>query len=73
MCIFNHITQNPAIMGGRPCISGNSVTVSKILGQMASGRTTRDILDDYPYPEKEDITQALRYAAWLAGGCKVVR
>ena len=60
------ITQNPALMGGKACIRGMRVTVSMILGQLAAGKTTQEILDDYPYLEQEDITQALQYAAWLA-------
>ena len=63
---FSHITKSPAIMGGKACIRGMRVTVSVILGQLASGKTAQEILDDYPYLEQEDITQALQYAAWLA-------
>ncbi len=63
---ISRITKNPTIMGGKACIRGMRVTVSMILGQLASGRTTQDILVDYPYLEEEDITQALQYAAWLA-------
>lgn len=53
-------------MGDKACIRGMPVTVTMILGLLASGRSPRDILSDYPYFELEDITQALRYAAWLA-------
>lgn len=63
---FNRITKDPTIMGGKACIRGMRVTVSMILGQLASGKTAQEILDDYPYLEQEDITQALQYAAWLA-------
>lgn len=66
MSQYSRITQNPAIMGGKACIRGMRVTVSMILGQLASGRTVQDILADYPYLEEEDITQTLQYAAWLA-------
>lgn len=61
---IDRITQNPLVMGGRPCIRGMRVTVGMIVGQMASGRTPEEILADFPYLEREDITQALRYAAW---------
>ena len=63
---ISRITKNPTIMGGKACIRGMRVTVSMILGQLASGKTAKDILVDYPYLEEEDITQALQYAAWLA-------
>lgn len=37
-----------------------------IVGQIGAGRTIEEVLADYPYLEREDILQALRYAAWLA-------
>lgn len=42
------------------------VTVGMIVGQVATGRAIEAILADYPYLEREDIMQALRYAAWRA-------
>ena len=36
------------------------------VGQMAAGLSVDDVLADYPYLEREDISQALRYAAWRA-------
>lgn len=66
MTDLDRITQQPGMMGGRPCIRGMRVTVGMIVGQLGAGRTFEDILADYPYLEREDILQALRYAAWLA-------
>ena len=63
---FTRITQNPAVMGGKPCIRGLRVTVGMIVGQIGAGRTMDDLLADYPYLEREDILEALRYAAWRA-------
>ena len=60
---FDRITQDPAVMGGKPCIRGQRVTVGMILGQLAAGQTNDDIVADFPYLEREDVTQALRYAA----------
>jgi uncharacterized protein (DUF433 family) len=37
-----------------------------VVGQIGAGRTIEELLQDYPYLEREDILQALRYAAWLA-------
>ena len=51
-------------MGGKPCVRGMRVTVGMIVGQIASGRSIDELLIDYPYLEREDIMQALRYAAW---------
>ncbi len=64
MSTFTRITQNPAVMGGKACIRGMRVTVGVIVGQIAAGRTVDELLSDYPYLEREDIAEALRYAAW---------
>jgi len=61
---LDRITQNPLVMGGKACIRGQRVTVGMILGQLAAGQTVEEILIDFPYLEREDVTQALRYAAW---------
>ncbi|MGB8473596.1 MAG: DUF433 domain-containing protein [Candidatus Acidiferrum sp.] len=63
---LDRITQDPAVMGGKPCIRGMRVTVGMIVGQIGSGRTIEQVLADYPYLEREDVLQALRYAAWRA-------
>jgi uncharacterized protein (DUF433 family) len=63
---FDRITRNPAVMGGKACIRGMRVTVGMIVGQIAEGATPEELLQEFPYIEREDITQALRYAAWLA-------
>ena len=63
---LNRITADPAVMGGKPCVRGQRVTVGMITGLVASGKSTPQILALYPYLEAEDITQALRYAAWRA-------
>jgi uncharacterized protein (DUF433 family) len=60
---FERITVDPAQMGGLPCVRGLRVTVSAVVGQLAAGRTAEEILDDYPYLEREDIYAALEYAA----------
>jgi uncharacterized protein (DUF433 family) len=63
---FDRITLSPQQMGGKPCIRAMRVTVGMIVGQIGDGRTIEELLADYPYLEREDILQALRYAAWLA-------
>ena len=60
---IDRITVDPAQMGGVPCIRGLRVTVSMVLGQLAAGRTADELLADYPYLEREDITAALEFAA----------
>ena len=66
MAHLNRITQNPEVMGGKACIRGMRVTVSMVVSQIGSGHSVEEILADYPYLEREDIMQALRYAAWRA-------
>ena len=63
---LDRITFDPMVMGGRACIRGMRVTVSLILNLVASGMGTEEILEAYPYLERDDVHQALRYAAWLA-------
>jgi uncharacterized protein (DUF433 family) len=43
-----------------------------VVGQIAAGRSVDEILAEYPYLEREDVMQALRYAAWLADEREVV-
>jgi len=66
MTLFDRITQHPGLMGGKPCVRGMRVTVGMIVGQVGAGRSVDDLLGEYPYLEREDIMQALRYAAWRA-------
>lgn len=58
------ITFNSEIMGGKPCIRGMRVTVGMVVGLLASGHELEEILEAYPYLEKEDIYASLSYAAW---------
>lgn len=60
---FERIVVDPARMGGLPTIRDTRVTVGMVLGQLAVGRTTDDVLADYPYLERDDVRAALEYAA----------
>ena len=61
---FSRITLDPMVMGGRPCVRGMRVTVAMIVGTIGNGGSIEQLLEDYPYLEREDILQSLRYAAW---------
>ena len=63
---LNRITINPNICHGKPTIRGMRIMVSDILEMLAGGMTRDEILDDYPYLEKEDIDESLKFAAKLA-------
>jgi uncharacterized protein (DUF433 family) len=66
------LRRTPKSWGGKACIRGMRVTVGMIVGQIGAGRRIDDLLADYPYLEREDVFQALRYAAWRAEGREVV-
>ena len=61
---FTRISHDIEIMGGKACIKGTRVTVGMILMQISEGVSQEELLKDYPYLTSEDITQALKYAAW---------
>lgn len=61
--LLDRITVNPDQCGGRPCIRGPRVRVIDVLELLAAGETPEQILVDFPYLEREDITAALQYAA----------
>ena len=63
--MYKRITIDPNIKGGRACIRGMRIPVSVIVGQIAHGASFDEILQGYPDLEKEDIQQAVEYAAWL--------
>ena len=61
---LSRITLDPNVMGGKPCIRGLRVTVGTVIGLLASGLSTEDIIKMYPYLQIEDLMEALSYAAW---------
>jgi uncharacterized protein (DUF433 family) len=63
--MFERITFDSKILGGRACIRGMRIPVSVIVGQIAHGATVAQVLGDYPDLEEQDVRQALEYAAWL--------
>lgn len=60
---YERITTDPSVMAGVPCIRGLRVPVATVVGMVADGMSTDEILSDFPYLEQGDITQALQYAA----------
>ncbi len=63
MVELNRITADPHICGGRPCIRHMRIRVKDVLDLLASGASTEEILEDYPYLEADDIKASLEYAA----------
>jgi uncharacterized protein (DUF433 family) len=66
--ILTRIVSDPNIMAGQTCIKGTRIPVKSIIGQVARGRNRAEILADYEQLDDEDITAALQYGAYLAGG-----
>ena len=60
------ITIDPQVRFGKPCIRGMRISVSDILGWLASGMTEMDILHDYPELTEEDIKAAPRIKRLLS-------
>ena len=60
---FTRITVSPDKMGGVPCIRGLRIPVATIVGMVADGMTQDQILAAFPDPQREDIREALQYAA----------
>jgi len=66
MKTLDRITINSSVCFGQPTIRGMRITVSLVVKLVANGMSTPEIIRAYPELEPEDITQALRYAAWLS-------
>jgi len=60
---FTRITIDPGKMGGMPCIRGLRIPVATVVGMIADGMSTDEILKAFPDLEREDVQEALRYAA----------
>ena len=61
---FSRITLDPEKCFGKPCIRGFRMPVSSILNYLSSGMTVDEVLQEWPELDREDIYQALGYAAW---------
>ena len=61
--MFDRITFDPVVMGGRACIRGMRMTVANVLRLLAAGHTAQRVLSAYPYLEAEDIDACLLYAS----------
>jgi len=60
---FERITTDPEVMGGLPCIRGLRIPVATVVAMVADGMTTDEILAEHPDLTREDIHEALLYAA----------
>lgn len=60
--LLERISINPAIFGGKPIIRGRRMAVEHVLGMLAAGDKTEEILAAYPWLETDDIRACLAYA-----------
>lgn len=67
MSDYDRITFDLQILGGRATLRGMRMSVAQVVNLVANGMSVEEILREYSFLEKEDIRQALRYAAALAG------
>ena len=61
-----HISIDPNVCHGKPCIKGTRIMVSIILDYLKAGESVETILREYPTLKEEDVRAAIGYAAWLA-------
>jgi len=71
--LLDRITVNPNVMVGKPTIRGLRITVEQVLKALSGGLTQKDLLEDYPELELEDIQAALLYAAERVGEERVFK
>ena len=64
--LLSRITIDPNICFGKPCIRGHRIWVSLVLDLLAGGASSRDVLEDYPGLEEEDILACLAYGAEMS-------
>jgi uncharacterized protein (DUF433 family) len=69
---LSRITLNPEVCNGKPTIRNMRFTVVQLLELMTAGMTTEEILSDYPYLEREDISACLAYALQIANTKDIV-
>jgi uncharacterized protein (DUF433 family) len=60
---FDRISVDHRIMAGVPCIRGTRIPVATVVGMLAEGMTTADVVSEFPQLTDDDVAEALRYAA----------
>ena len=71
--LLSRITVEPGRRGGKPCIRGLRVTVADVLGWVAAGMSTEEIVADYPYIEADDVRAAAAFAVTRMSDTVVIR
>jgi len=66
MNVWDHISIDPKVCHGKPCIKGTRIPVAVILGALGAGASMEELIEEYPPITEEDIRAAILYAAMLA-------
>lgn len=64
--LLRHISIDPNICFGKPCIRGTRIWVSLILDFLANGMSVEEIIEEYPQLTKESIRAAIAYGAEMS-------
>ncbi|MEL7340078.1 MAG: DUF433 domain-containing protein [Bacteroidota bacterium] len=59
----SRITILPDVCEGKPTIRGFRLTVKTLLEHLSAGDSIDDLLEAYPFLEREDVLAALAFAA----------
>lgn len=62
---YKHLSSNPTILNGKPCIKGSRISVSLVLEWLASGASIQEIHQEYPHLSIAGLEEAIKYAAQL--------
>jgi uncharacterized protein (DUF433 family) len=65
--LLDRITNNSAILGGKPIVRGRRIAVEQILGMLAAGDTDEEIVEFYPFLKNEDVQACLLHARRIVG------
>lgn len=71
--IQKHISINPEIRFGKPCITGTRIAVYDVLIWLASGMNFDEIIEDFPEMNNEKILAALSFAAFREQAIKSIK
>ena len=63
MNLLDRIAVDPAIRFGKPCVRGTRISVGDVLGYLAGGMSSAEILADFPQLTGDDVRACLAYAA----------
>lgn len=58
-----HITIDPQVRRGKPCIKGTRIAVADVFDYLAGGTSQEELLEDFPDLTADDISACLAFAA----------